>query len=59
MRVNAAGSNLNREWLEPSLDKSPEVYLVKRRMEEVRLPLYGFGGERNGGYDSPLLREHE
>jgi murein tripeptide amidase MpaA len=33
--VNAAGRNLNREWLEPSAEESPEVFVVKRRMEEV------------------------
>lgn len=32
LRTNAAGANLNREWLEPSLDKSPEVYLVRQAM---------------------------
>ncbi len=32
LRTNAAGANLNREWLEPSLETSPEVYLVRQRM---------------------------
>ncbi|WP_206485775.1 M14-type cytosolic carboxypeptidase [Thalassotalea sp. G2M2-11] len=32
LRTNALGVNLNREWLEPSLDKSPEVYLVREKM---------------------------
>ncbi|MDQ7050521.1 MAG: M14-type cytosolic carboxypeptidase [Enterobacterales bacterium] len=27
LRTNAVGSNLNREWLKPSMEKSPEVYL--------------------------------
>ena len=35
LRVNAAGTNLNREWREPSLEKSPEVYHVVRKMEET------------------------
>jgi murein tripeptide amidase MpaA len=35
LRTNAAGTNLNREWREPSLEKSPEVYHVVRRMEET------------------------
>ncbi len=29
LRTNAAGKNLNREWIEPTLTASPEVYLVK------------------------------
>lgn len=32
LRTNAVGINLNREWQSPSLDKSPEVYLVRERM---------------------------
>ena len=32
LRTNAAGTNLNREWLEPSMDKSPEVFLVRQEM---------------------------
>ncbi len=35
LRCNAVGANLNREWLEPSLERSPEVYWVRRKMEEV------------------------
>jgi len=34
LRTNAAGINLNREWQQPSLEKSPEVYWVRGRMEE-------------------------
>ena len=33
LRVNAAGANLNREWLEPNMARSPEVYLVRQAME--------------------------
>ena len=29
LRTNAVGHNLNREWAEPTMEKSPEVYLVK------------------------------
>jgi murein tripeptide amidase MpaA len=32
LRTNAAGVNLNREWQEPSMEKSPEVYLVREKM---------------------------
>jgi len=33
LRVNAAGANLNREWATPSRERSPEVLLVRQRME--------------------------
>ena len=33
LRSNAAGANLNREWAEPSLDRSPEVFCVRYAME--------------------------
>jgi murein tripeptide amidase MpaA len=32
LRTNAAGANLNREWAEPSLERSPEVYWVRQKM---------------------------
>jgi len=35
LRTNAAGANLNREWAEPTLARSPEVYHVRRRMTET------------------------
>jgi len=35
LRTNAAGSNLNREWDNPSAERSPEVFLVRRRMVET------------------------
>ena len=35
LRTNAAGVNLNREWNTPSLDASPEVYLVRQAMMET------------------------
>jgi murein tripeptide amidase MpaA len=35
LRTNAAGANLNREWLEPSLEKSPEVYYVREKMHKI------------------------
>jgi murein tripeptide amidase MpaA len=33
LRTNAAGVNLNREWHEPTLERSPEVWHVLRRMD--------------------------
>ncbi|WP_380872290.1 M14-type cytosolic carboxypeptidase [Sphingomonas sp. DBB INV C78] len=35
LRTNAVGVNLNREWHEPSLDRSPEVYHTLARMAET------------------------
>ena len=34
LRTNAAGANLNREWQTPSMETSPEVFLVRKRMIE-------------------------
>ncbi|MFK7989548.1 MAG: M14-type cytosolic carboxypeptidase [Sandaracinaceae bacterium] len=39
LRTNASGANLNREWLEPSMDRSPEVFLVRERMQETGVQL--------------------
>ncbi len=33
LRTNASGANLNREWSEPAMDRSPEVFLVRERMQ--------------------------
>lgn len=35
LRTNAAGANLNREWQEPSMETSPEVFVVRDRMIET------------------------
>ena len=32
LRTNAAGTNLNREWQSPSMESSPEVFLVRDKM---------------------------
>jgi murein tripeptide amidase MpaA len=34
LRTNAAGVNLNREWHEPSAERSPEVLCVRNAMDE-------------------------
>ncbi|SFU89293.1 M14 family metallopeptidase [Pseudoduganella namucuonensis] len=39
LRTNAAGANLNREWLNPTMERSPEVFLVKRKMHETGVDL--------------------
>lgn len=35
LRTNAAGANLNREWLTPCMARSPEVFLVREKMKEI------------------------
>ncbi len=35
LRTNAAGVNLNREWHAPTLEQSPEVFLVRAAMDET------------------------
>jgi murein tripeptide amidase MpaA len=35
LRTNAAGTNLNREWHEPSAERSPEVLYVRREMDRT------------------------
>jgi len=33
LRTNAAGANLNREWMAPSVERSPEVFHVRAAMQ--------------------------
>jgi len=40
IRFNAAGVDLNRAWAEPSLKSSPEVYYVKKYMENTGVDLF-------------------
>ncbi|MEC7534670.1 MAG: M14-type cytosolic carboxypeptidase, partial [Pseudomonadota bacterium] len=35
LRVNAAGTNLTREWADPTPEKSPEVLAIRNRMDET------------------------
>jgi len=35
LRTNACGANLNREWLNPTMERSPEVFLVRKKMEQL------------------------
>ncbi len=65
LRTNAAGANLNREWETPSMETSPEVYMVRERMVleggDVFLDIHGdeelpynfvAGCEGNKSYDA-------
>ncbi len=40
LRTNACGANLNREWLAPTMDRSPEVFLVREKMLEVGVDMF-------------------
>jgi len=35
LRTNAIGTNLNREWADPSAERSPEVLAIRNRMDET------------------------
>ena len=67
LRTNAAGANLNREWQTPTLQRSPEVFLVRQKMLEFGVDLcldahgdeglpYNFvaGSEGNPGYTAKI-----
>jgi murein tripeptide amidase MpaA len=40
LRTNAAGANLNREWQTPTMDRSPEVFLVRAKMQQTGCDLF-------------------
>lgn len=40
LRTNASGANLNREWLEPSMKSSPEVFLVREHMHKTGVDMF-------------------
>ena len=40
LRTNAAGVNLNREWLDASMERSPEVFLTQEKMRETGVDLF-------------------
>ena len=40
LRTNAIGVNLNREWAEPSLERSPEVFHVLNEMDAIGVDLH-------------------
>lgn len=71
-RTNAAGRDLNREWLYPSMEASPEVYLVREAMvdggvdlfidvhgEESIPYVFAFGAEGIPDYSRRLARLEE
>lgn len=40
LRCNAIGVNLNREWQAPTMERSPEVYLVRERMLQTGVDMF-------------------
>ncbi len=40
LRTNAVGANLNREWATPTMERSPEVYLVREKMLETGVDMF-------------------
>jgi murein tripeptide amidase MpaA len=40
LRTNAAGANLNREWMSPTLERSPEVRLVRDQIHATGCDLF-------------------
>lgn len=40
LRTNAAGANLNREWMEPDAARSPEVLVVRNAMHAIGCDLF-------------------
>lgn len=40
LRTNASGANLNREWMTPSLELSPEVFHVRNKIHETGCDLF-------------------
>jgi murein tripeptide amidase MpaA len=40
LRTNAIGVNLNREWLNPTMEHSPEVFLVREKMLETGIDMF-------------------
>ena len=40
LRNNAAGQNLNRAWAEPTMERSPEVHLVRQAMEATGVDFF-------------------
>lgn len=40
LRTNACGANLNREWQTPTMETSPEVYLVRDKMQQTGVDMF-------------------
>ena len=52
LRTNAIGVNLNREWQTPSMENSPEVYLVRQEMDKTGVDMFlDIHGDENLPYN--------
>ncbi|MFC0048730.1 M14 family metallopeptidase [Rheinheimera tilapiae] len=52
LRTNAVGVNLNREWQTSTMEKSPEVYLVRQKMLETGVDMFlDIHGDENLPYN--------
>jgi murein tripeptide amidase MpaA len=52
LRTNAVGTNLNREWQTPSMEKGPEVFLVREKMDETGVDIFlDIHGDENLPYN--------
>lgn len=40
LRTNAAGANLNREWMAPTMERSPEVFVVRQKLHEIGCDMF-------------------
>lgn len=40
LRVNSTGTNLNREWLNPTIEKSPEVFFTQKKMIATGIDMF-------------------
>ena len=40
LRTNAAGVNLNREWQDATMERSPEVFLTQKKMQKTGVDLF-------------------
>ena len=40
LRTNASGANLNREWMTPSIERSPEVLCVKQKIHDTGCDMF-------------------
>jgi murein tripeptide amidase MpaA len=72
LRTNAVGANLNREWQNPTMERSPEVYLVREKMfatgVDLHLDIHGdealpynfvAGGEGTPSYSDKIAQLEE
>ncbi len=52
LRTNAKGTNLNREWKEPSLETGPEVFYTRAEMDKIGVDLFlDIHGDENLPYN--------